>query len=130
MGLLFGKAFCIARVQRNLLQVEAARRVGMDQSYLAAIEKGRRKTPSYPLFQGLMVAIQPTAAEERRLAHFAAVDGLIESLDEDVPAEHPSNALRGILNQMANLGDVEMRCVATLVDSLAQERAKRMEDYL
>lgn len=130
MGLIFGKALSVARMQRDLRQAEVARRVGMDQSYLAAIEKGRRKTPAYPLFQSLIAAIEPTAAEQRRLAHLATVDGLIESLDEEVPPGHPADAFRRILSQMAGLGDVEMRCVATLIDSLAEDRAKRKEDYL
>ena len=130
MGLIFGKALCAARMRQDLRQAEVARRVGMDQSYLAAIEKGRRKTPAYPLVKGLLAAIGPTAAEQRRLAHLAIVDSLIESLNDEVPPGHPANAFRAILSQMACLGDIEMRCVATLVDSLAQDRAKRMEEYL
>ncbi len=130
MGLIFGKALLVARMKRNLRQVDIARRVGMDQSYLAAIENGRRKTPAYPLIQELMAAIETSAAEQRRLAHLATVDGLIESLADDLPPEHPAASFKAILSQMANLGDVEMRCIATLVESLAQDRARRTEEYL
>jgi transcriptional regulator with XRE-family HTH domain len=130
MGLLFGKAFCVVRMKRDLAQAEVARRAGMDASYLAAIENGRRKAPSDRLMRGLLNAVEVTSFEQRRLVHLATLDRLVESLDNDATPDHPATVMRSLLNQMAELGEVELRCVATVVDSLARDRAKRMEDYL
>ena len=129
MGLLFGKAIVVARTARGARQVEVARRAGMDASYLAAIENGRRKAPAGTLLRDLLGAIEMSPPEQRKLELIAALDRMVDVLDDNTSHDHPVAIVKKLLGQVAGLGDVELRCLAVVADGLAREHAKRMEDF-
>jgi transcriptional regulator with XRE-family HTH domain len=70
-----GRAIALCRQQRNLKQVELAKRAGISSTYLSLLERNERKDPSMSIIQSIAEALQvPTgilfflASEDTELA--------------------------------------------------------------
>jgi transcriptional regulator with XRE-family HTH domain len=66
-GLSYGPLLKSMRLTRQKNQKELALALGIDQSYLAALESGRRKPPKEPLFGQLLAALAATTDERSML---------------------------------------------------------------
>lgn len=129
MELHFGRAFCIARSRANQRQADVARRAGIDPSYLAAVENGRRKAPSKILLVRLLASIELTASEQKKLELLAALDRMIDATGDETPLDHPVMQVKELLREIAYFGDAELRALSAVAGSFAKLRAQRMEDF-
>lgn len=85
MATEFGACLSRLRRHRQLSQKALAITAGMDQSYLAGLEGGRRPPPRDRQLQRLMVALQATPEEEQELREARAIFHLRHVADELSP---------------------------------------------
>jgi transcriptional regulator with XRE-family HTH domain len=65
----FAEQLFALRRKRRLLQKQVAARAGIDGSYLAGLERGRRDAPTPEVLERLLVALEASEAEGRSLKH-------------------------------------------------------------
>ena len=104
----FGDCLHKIRLQHSLTQKSAALLAGMDQSYLAGLETGRRSLPRERQLARLIKALQTTRIEEQELREAHAFSKLAEMVDRSNPERGMSMAalvyhLRGL-----SLDDVKL----------------------
>ena len=73
-------ALSATRRSKRIKQGILARAAGVDQSYLAALETGRRRTPSKKILEKLCVALKTTDPERQRIFKLAAIGELADFL--------------------------------------------------
>lgn len=78
----FGICLFELRRRRNLSQKSMAILAGMDQSYLAGLEVGRRPPPKEKQLLRLIQALQATSIEEQELRVAHAISKLVDVIDE------------------------------------------------
>lgn len=116
----FANAIISTRKRRHLLQKQVAYGAGIDPSYLAAIECGRRAPPAAETLTRLVNALGATPAEELEIRRCAALGrisrairqnakglpnaGLLEMLVRSVPYLDPgsANAICSILTALSS----------------------------
>jgi len=69
----FGMLIAEIRVQHQLKQKQVAQEAGVDSSYIAALEGGRRNPPPEKTLQRLISALQASVAEQSLIEKSAAI---------------------------------------------------------
>lgn len=109
------------RLYRNLRQKQVALDAGIDPSYLAALEHGRRPPPESDILQRLIKTLSMPESEGLALRQAAAIDRLLHYIDRK-GGEIPS---RDCLTQFAMalpmLSEQKIRAVSILVETLRSE---------
>jgi transcriptional regulator with XRE-family HTH domain len=111
----FGSAFVLLRIQQKMQQGVVAKLAGIDPSYLAAIEKGRRRPPSRETLEHLLTAVSAKEEDRRRLRSLAAMDRLLEAADTIDVNDEPVARLSRLLTLISGLDDEEWRAVEQTV---------------
>ena len=83
IGHPFAKQLAGMRRVKNLSQKKVALDAGLDQSYLAGVERGRRPPPRLEILERLCAALGATENERRSLRRSAALTRLARDLDDD-----------------------------------------------
>jgi transcriptional regulator with XRE-family HTH domain len=107
----FGSAFVLLRIQQKMKQGAVAKIAGVDPSYLAAIEKGRRRPPARETLEHLLLAVNAKEEDRRRLRSLAAMDRLVEAADSVDLNDEPVVRLTRLLPLMASFSDDEWLAV-------------------
>lgn len=127
-SMLFGSAFMVARSRGRKRQGEIARAVGMDASYLAGIEGGRRKAPNAETTKKLLAVLDAPASHANRLRMFALTDRLLDVVEEYGEDDEIAARMGKLLRQVAEFGDREWNSLDWAVSALAHQLNQRREE--
>ena len=127
-SMLFGSAFTLARTRERKRQGELARAVGMDASYLAGIEGGRRKAPNAETTRKLLSALNAPANHTNRLVTFALTDRLLDVIEEYGEEDEVAARVGKLLRQVADFGDREWNSLDWAVSALTHQLNQRKEE--
>jgi transcriptional regulator with XRE-family HTH domain len=112
----FGDTLFRLRRARRLMQKVVAGKAGVDQSYLASLEKGRRDPPRQEVIERILEGLNATEAERTELKRAAALSRLI-AVVEDFPAEFiGADALLRFAVAIPAMNASELEAIETIVD--------------
>lgn len=80
---IFGHSLADLRRKRGLSQKRVALDAGLDQSYLAGMERGRRAPPRGPILERIFRALDATEEERRSVRRAHALNKLTRELAGD-----------------------------------------------
>ena len=112
----FGACLLKIRMDHELSQKAVAIIAGMDQSYLAGMEAGRRSPPREKQLLRLIEAIQATPEEEKELRESHAFARLVGIVDEIDPER--GRALAALAFRFLSLSSEEIKIVESLASML------------
>ncbi|WP_153167214.1 helix-turn-helix transcriptional regulator [Thauera sp. 2A1] len=124
MSSRFGTQLFQLRLRRRRLQKQVALRAGIDPSYLAALERGRRPAPAPTLLQRLADSLDASDAERANLIRAAAADRLMTAL-ANVEADLPSASLLiDFLRVLPALSAAERDAFSALAQAITHGRGE------
>lgn len=100
----FGDCLTQARRRRRLLQKTLALTAGLDPSYVAGLERGRRRPPKPALIDRLVMALRADPVERERLLAAAAADRLAHAIarhESEIQGAGVLARIAGCLPQLA-----------------------------
>lgn len=117
---LFGEQLFHLRRRKRMLQKQIALGAGVDPSYLAALENGRRDPPRASVIEKILDALAATPGEGESLRRVATLTHLMRQMaSHDGVVPGLETALR-MLELAPRLSANELAALDTLVDSLSQ----------
>jgi transcriptional regulator with XRE-family HTH domain len=123
-SLSYGQLLKSLRLKKCMSQKELALALGIDQSYLAALESGRRKPPKEPLFSQVLAAIG-ASDEERAMVLLAAEFYELRRGATKLKSESSPSVLR-LVEMLALLRPDDVRTLYEHADGLLL-RARRSQ---
>lgn len=123
----FGTSLLLARSRRGLSQASVARRAGVDPSYLAAIERGRRRVPRPETVTRLADSLGLTAGERAKVEYIAAVQRMWEVHRPSWMRNRRIELALELVGLIANHDEAELRLLRGLSQTLTAEREAREE---
>jgi transcriptional regulator with XRE-family HTH domain len=126
--MLFGSAFTLARTRSRKRQGVIARAIGMDASYLAGIEHGRRKAPNPETMRRLLSELGAPPSHTNQLRMFGLTDRLLDVVDEYGEDDEIAVRVGKLLRQIAEFGDREWNSLDWAVSALTHQLNQRKEE--
>lgn len=125
-----GKALLLARNRRGLSQREVARRAGVNNSYLAAIEHGRRPVPLPETITRMVNALELGNAERSHVEYLAAVQRMYEANPIEVNGSRAIALALELVAQLVDHDARDLRLLLGLSRQLIVEKEARREAAL
>ena len=125
-----GKALLLARNRRGLSQRDAARRAGVNPSYLAAIENGRRSVPLPETIARMVNALELGNAERSHVEYLAAVQRMYEANPIEVNRSRRFALALELVAQLVEHDDRDLRLLLGLSRQLIVETEARRESLV
>jgi transcriptional regulator with XRE-family HTH domain len=122
---MLGTALLLERTRRRLAQAEVARRAGLDPSYLAAVERGRRRVPQPATIGRISAALGLNSAEKARISYLAAIQRMIESGNKASEPCRRAELAREVVAELATRDEWELRQLRALCREMNAARAAR-----
>ncbi|MYM41907.1 helix-turn-helix domain-containing protein [Duganella qianjiadongensis] len=129
-SMLFGSAFIVARSRERKLQREIAQAAGIDPSYLASIECGRRKAPNSETTYRLISALNATKHQEQKLHALAVADRLLDTTEEYAEEDVAAARMRKLLRQVAYFGNKEWSSLDAAVFAITHLMNQYQEEII
>lgn len=118
----FGDVLFSLRRKRHMLQKQLALASGLDQSYLASLERGRRTPPGQSTIEKILAGLSATPVERDRLAQ-AALIGRAERLFAEHFADMPqTTTLARVLAALPNLEARELEAIETFAAGMMRHK--------
>lgn len=121
---LFGDRLFALRRRRRLLQKQVAYDAGIDPSYLAGMERGRKDAPASQVFERLLRALDASLEEREWLRHALAVSRLDRLTSSGPYAIEGAEVLVRVAEQLPRIEPQQMQLLAAFVDLLAKANRK------
>jgi transcriptional regulator with XRE-family HTH domain len=124
MSSRFGSLIAQARLRKRIPQKLVALAAGIDPSYLAAVERGRRPPPKSELVNKVLAALQLSAADRVTFIEAAALDRLmpaIQALEQDVRG---AGTLERLCSALPYLTEAQLEALGALIDAISTRRDK------
>jgi transcriptional regulator with XRE-family HTH domain len=115
----FGSRLLELREIRNLSQKAVSILAGMDQSYVAGLEAGRRPPPREKQLARLIYALQATKTEERELREAHVFSRLVDAVEEINPER--GQALVALAHQLCNLSLDDLKHIEGMTSRLRHQ---------
>lgn len=112
----FGACLQKLRDRHNLPQKVLAIEAGMDQSYVAGLEAGRRSPPREKQLMRLVHALKATPEEQQELREAHALSRLVDAVEELNPER--GKALAALAHHLQNLSLDELKIIETMASML------------
>lgn len=112
----FGLCLAQLRRKKKLRQKQVANEAGVDSSYWAAVENGRRLPPRPRVMTKLVKAVKANDLEERELNRAAMLSQLAIELKERIDFFASAPLALTILELSAALSEGEIEALSTLVE--------------
>jgi transcriptional regulator with XRE-family HTH domain len=116
MSNTFAEALFALRRKRKKLQKEIALSAGIDPSYLAALESGRRGAPDKTLTKKLCDALAATVSERTHIENAAAHARLLRALSTHHEDVRGGPALLDIAEALPSLASIQIEALRDLVN--------------
>ena len=120
----FPEYLCLVRKRKELRQNTVAIACGIDPSYLAAMESGRRSPPNRELLEQIISAINLDGLQARTLRRLAYSESLERHFENFGPSDWPES-LRDVVPQIAALPDEQLAAVRLFLQALNGDCTKR-----
>lgn len=121
MNARFGTVVFHCRVRKHLPQKTIAGRAGIDSSYLASIERGRRPPPRREIVDRILTALGMSDAEKAAAIAAAALDRL-EPAIRDAEGDLPGAAvLARLCSALPHLSQSKLEVLADVISVLADQ---------
>jgi transcriptional regulator with XRE-family HTH domain len=124
MSSRFGSLIAQARLRKRIPQKLVALAAGIDPSYLAAVERGRRPPPKSELVNKVLAALQLSAPDRVTFIEAAALDRLmpaIQALEQDVRG---AGTLERLCSALPYLTEAQLEALGALIDAISTRRDK------
>lgn len=124
MSTRLGDLLFSLRRRRRLLQKVVAATAGIDASYLAGLERGRKDTPTLRVLDRILSAVQATADEKaaaRRALTSAQIQRVLENSGETLPG---ADSLMRLAEQLPEMSDDEIQLVESVVAVIRKVHGK------
>ena len=128
--MLFGNAFHIARVIAKRRQSEIATLAGLDASYLAAVENGKRKAPNSKIISNLILLLNGSESQRRRLIELAVIDRMLDAAESQRISPEQGARVEKLLLELASFGEKEWGNVEWVVASIKHNRKQTVEELI
>ena len=115
----FGRVIFQLRIKRRILQKVIAGRCGIDASYLASIERGRRRPPPDPLVERLLQALEADEREKYKAREAAALDRLIPLIESAALDIRGAGVFSRVLQTLPYLNDRQLDAIDALIQSMS-----------
>lgn len=129
-SMLFGSAFNVFRIRARKRQGEVARLAGIDASYLAGIECGRRKAPNLGAVNKLLLTLNATESQRRKLRALALIDRMLDVAEGQSADDVPVARVEKLLRQVASFGETEWNSLEWVVSALVHQINQHTEDLV
>ncbi|MGO4328767.1 helix-turn-helix domain-containing protein [Cupriavidus sp. M-11] len=121
--LTFAELLHLIRKRSGLPQKAVAQRCGIDPSYLAAMEAGRKGVPSRLVLEALVTAMSAADEERGQLYRAACAERLGREIDQIFPADIRTEATE-LIATVARLKSWEIRTVCQLAKAFEDREAE------
>ncbi len=124
MSTRLGDLLFSLRRRRRLLQKVVAATAGIDASYLAGLERGRKETPTLRVLDRILSAVQASAkdrAAARRALTSAQIQRVLENSAEPLPG---AESLVRLAEQLPELSDDEIQLVESVVAVIGKKKGQ------
>ena len=112
---VFGETLFQLRRSRKLLQKVVASNAGLDQSYFASLEKGRRDAPRLAVIERILDGVSATEAERSELKRAAALSRLIGILEASAGEIAGAEALISFAVAIPAMDATELDAIETII---------------
>ncbi|SEN10964.1 Helix-turn-helix domain-containing protein [Duganella sp. CF402] len=126
-SMLFGNAFNVTRVRMQKRQGEVARLAGIDASYLASIECGRRKAPNREVVDKLLPTLNVDEPLRQKLRSLAVIDRMLDVVEGQAADELTMARLNKLLRQVADFNEGEWNSLECALAALTNQCLRRKE---
>jgi len=123
--LSFAEQLVLMRRRSGQRQKTVAARCGLDPSYLASLENGRRNPPGPALLSKILDALDATSDDRRVLKNLAFCHGLKKYVTPHVPPE-----MTDFLLLSATLSSTELRAMRVILDQIRGPVTKKEEEMI
>jgi transcriptional regulator with XRE-family HTH domain len=121
MSARFGSLVFHSRVRKCLSQKTIAYKAGIDPSYLASVERGRRPPPRRQVVEKILAALGMSSAEHALAIEAAAIDRLepaIRDSEQDIPG---AAVLVRLCNALPYLSNAKLGVLSDVIGVLAEQ---------
>ena len=125
--MLFGSAFNVTRIRMHKRQGEIARLAGIDASYLASIECGRRKAPNRDVVDKLLPTLNVDEPLRKKLRSLAVIDRMLDVVEGQAADDLTITRLNKLLRQVAEFNEGEWDSLECALAALTNQCLRRKE---
>ena len=125
--MLFGSAFNVTRIRMHKRQGEIARLAGIDASYLASIECGRRKAPNRDVVDKLLPTLNVDEPLRKKLRSLAVIDRMLDVVEGQAADDLTITRLNKLLRQVAEFNEGEWDSLECALVALTNQCLRRKE---
>jgi|SRR5471032_246922 len=126
-SMLFGSAFNVTRIRMHKRQGEIARLAGIDASYLASIECGRRKAPNRDVVDKLLPTLNVDEPLRKKLRSLAVIDRMLDVVEGQAADDLTITRLNKLLRQVAEFNEGEWDSLECALAALTNQCLRRKE---
>lgn len=126
-SMLFGSAFNVTRIRMQKRQGEIARLAGIDASYLASIECGRRKAPNRDVLDKLLPTLNMDEPLRKKLRSLAIIDRMLDVVEGQAADDLTITRLNKLLRQVADFNEGEWDSLECALAALTNQCLRRKE---
>ncbi|MBG6222508.1 MULTISPECIES: helix-turn-helix transcriptional regulator [unclassified Janthinobacterium] len=126
-SMLFGSAFNVTRIRMQKRQGEIARLAGIDASYLASIECGRRKAPNRDVVDKLLPTLNVDEPLRKKLRSLAIIDRMLDVVEGQAADDLTITRLNKLLRQVADFNEGEWDSLECALAALTNQCLRRKE---
>lgn len=113
-----GQELVLLRFKRKLLQKQVAFTSGIDASYLAAIEHGRRRPPPDQVIERLLKAMNATERERKKVRQAAVLDRLLPIIEAAEGDIRGASITGRFLQSLPNLTDQQLDAIDSVIRAM------------
>jgi len=124
----FGTLIFQARIRKRVSQKAVAATAGIDASYLASIERGRRPPPRKQVVNKVLAALKISQADQAIAIEAAAIDRLLPAIQDVEQDIRGAATLAGLCGALPRLSEAKLRVLSELIEALADHPEK--EDHM
>lgn len=111
----FGATLEKFRKERSIKQVELAQLLGIEQSYISAMERGHKGPPSDALLEKIASVLKLPRIEKRQLLHDAEISKLAFKIPQKTTRSE-FELLHKLRKHLGTLNDRQVLVISTVLD--------------
>jgi transcriptional regulator with XRE-family HTH domain len=122
----FGTYLESLRRSRRMKQCDLAKEIGVNPSYVSAIEGGTKAPPSTPIIQAIVEVLGLSKKEEELLWEYAEQSIRVLRIPEDLPLQEYA-VVKSLKNAFGSLSEdqITIICTALAMNKNQQEKVHR-----
>lgn len=127
MNKVFGDCLAQLRKKRGCSQKSIAIEAGLDASYLAGIEHGRRPPPRQPVLERILTAMCATPSERLKIKSAIGIAKLARIAATELEPNYGKSLVR-IATSMQSCSTEELKALEVIVQGFEHRRTSTLEE--